>query len=174
MRGFGIFDADEGMEEMFGDLEELFEHCRFSDCAHGREPGCAVQAALADGGLDDRRWASYLKLQRELAALARRHDAAARRAYQREWHQKIAVAGKSQRSAERDSHENAKGSAPGAAKAGAGQPRAAGGRARSRQRQRGVTMVHRTLEWARSDPALPHPSKIVVLPKPYGSHAPLT
>ena len=97
------------MEEMFGDLEELFEHCRFSDCAHGREPGCAVQAALADGALEDRRWASYLKLQRELAALARRHDAAARRAYQREWHQKIAVAGKSQRSAERDSHENAHG-----------------------------------------------------------------
>ena len=97
------------MEEMFGDLEELFGHCRFSDCAHGREPGCAVQAALADGVLEDRRWASYLKLQRELAALARRHDAAARRAYQREWHQKIVVAGKSQRSAERDSHENAHG-----------------------------------------------------------------
>ena len=109
VRGFGIFDAEDGMEEMFGDLEELFGQCRFSDCAHGREPGCAVQAALADGVLDDRRWASYLKLQRELAALARRHDAAARRAYQREWHQKIAVAGKSQRSAERDSHENAPG-----------------------------------------------------------------
>ena len=81
VRGFGLFDADGGMAEMFGDLEELFEQCRFSDCAHGREPGCAVQAALADGSLEDRRWASYLKLQRELAALARRHDAAARRAY---------------------------------------------------------------------------------------------
>gem|GEM_PF-83789 len=109
VRGFGIFDAGDGMGEMFGDLEELFGQCRFSDCAHGREPGCAVQAALAEGVLDDRRWASYLKLQRELAALARRHDAAARRAYQREWHQKIAVAGKSQRSAERDSYENAPG-----------------------------------------------------------------
>ncbi|WP_277523553.1 ribosome small subunit-dependent GTPase A [Arthrobacter sp. ES3-54] len=108
VRGFGIFDAEDGMEEMFGDLEELFEQCRFSDCAHGREPGCAIQAALADGVLAERRWASYLKLQRELAALARRHDAAARRAYQREWHQKIAVAGKSQRSAERDSQENAR------------------------------------------------------------------
>ncbi|WP_256214049.1 ribosome small subunit-dependent GTPase A [Arthrobacter sp. ov118] len=107
VRGFGIFDAEDGMEEVFGDLEELFGKCRFSDCAHNREPGCAVQAALADGALEERRWASYLKLQRELAALARRHDAAARRAYQREWHQKIAVEGKSQRSAERDSHENA-------------------------------------------------------------------
>lgn len=105
VRGFGIFDAEDGMEEMFGDLEELFGQCRFSDCAHGREPGCAVQAALADGVLAERRWASYLKLQRELAALARRHDAAARRAYQREWHQKVVVAGKSQRSAQRDSQE---------------------------------------------------------------------
>jgi ribosome biogenesis GTPase len=113
VRGFGIFDAEEGMEEMFGDLEELFEHCRFSDCAHGREPGCAVQSALADGVLAERRWASYLKLQRELAALARRHDAAAQRAYQREWHQKIVVAAKSQRSAERDSHENAPGQGSG-------------------------------------------------------------
>lgn len=101
VRGFGLFDADEGMGEMFGDLDELFGQCRFSDCAHDREPGCAVQAALAEGTLDARRWASYLKLQRELAALNRRHDAAARRAYQREWHQKVVVAGRSQRAAER-------------------------------------------------------------------------
>ncbi len=107
VRGFGLFDADSGMAEMFGDLEDLFARCRFSDCAHGREPGCAVQAALADGSLDDRRWESYLKLQRELAALARRHDAAARRAYAREWHQQISAAGKSQRAAERDSYEAA-------------------------------------------------------------------
>lgn len=97
VRGFGLFDADGGMEEMFAELEELFTRCRFSDCAHDREPGCAVKAALADGSLDERRWASYLKLQRELSALARRHDAAARRAYQREWRQKIAAAGASPR-----------------------------------------------------------------------------
>jgi ribosome biogenesis GTPase len=109
VRGFGLFDADDGMEEMFGDLEELFGQCRFSDCAHDREPGCAVQAALADGSLEDRRWASYRKLQRELSALARRHDAAARRAYQREWHQRIAAAGQSQRAAERQRHEKAEG-----------------------------------------------------------------
>lgn len=107
VRGFGLFDADSGMAEMFGDVEDLFAECRFSDCAHGSEPGCAVQAALADGSLDDRRWESYLKLQRELAALARRHDAAARRAYAREWHQQISAAGKSQRAAERDSYEAA-------------------------------------------------------------------
>jgi len=105
VRGFGLFDADEGMGEMFGDVEELASRCRFSDCAHQQEPGCAIQAALTDGTLDERRWNSYGKLQRELAALARRSDAAARRAYQREWHQKVVVAGKSQRSAERDSAE---------------------------------------------------------------------
>lgn len=105
VRGFGLFDADEGLTEMFSDVEELAGLCRFTDCAHQREPGCAVQAALADGTLEERRWLSYGKLQRELAALARRTDAAARRAYQREWHQKVVVAGKSQRSAERENSE---------------------------------------------------------------------
>ncbi|MDQ0866138.1 ribosome small subunit-dependent GTPase A [Arthrobacter globiformis] len=104
VRGFGLFDAEDGMEEMFGDLQALFEQCRFSDCAHDTEPGCAVRAALDGGSLEERRWASYLKLQRELAALERRHDAAARRAYQRDWHQKVVVAGRSQRAAERYRH----------------------------------------------------------------------
>ncbi|UZX01295.1 ribosome small subunit-dependent GTPase A [Arthrobacter sp. CDRTa11] len=101
VRGFGLFDADDGMEQMFGDVEELAGLCRFADCAHEREPGCAVRQALADGTLEDRRWNNYLKLQRELAALARRKDAAATRAYQREWHQKVVGGGTSQRSAER-------------------------------------------------------------------------
>lgn len=105
VRGFGLFDADHGMDEMFGDLEDLFARCRFSDCAHGSEPGCAVQTALAQGALDGRRWSSYLKMERELAALGRRHDAAAQRAYHREWHRKVAVASRSQRAAERFSHE---------------------------------------------------------------------
>lgn len=109
VRGFGLFDADDGMGEMFGDLDELFSRCRFTDCAHDREPGCAVQAALAGGTLEMRRWESYLKLQRELAALNRRHDAAARRAYQREWHQKVVVAGMSQRAVERYRQESAGG-----------------------------------------------------------------
>lgn len=105
VRGFGLFDADDGMEEMFGDLEELFEQCRFSDCSHQAEPGCAVLEALTDGSLDQRRWASYLKLQKELAALSRKHDAAARRAYQREWHQKVVSAERGQRAAERYRHD---------------------------------------------------------------------
>ena len=60
-----------------------------------------MQEAIAGGVLEERRWHNYLKLQRELSALARRNDAAAQRAYQREWHQKVVMAGKSQRSAER-------------------------------------------------------------------------
>lgn len=130
VRGFGLFDADGGMTEMFGDLEELFGQCRFSDCAHGSEPGCAVRAALADGSLEDRRWTSYLKLQREIAALARRHDAAASRAYAREWHQRISAAGKSQRSAERDSHEAAEHQGAKRGRKGRGGP--AGGSRRTR------------------------------------------
>jgi ribosome biogenesis GTPase / thiamine phosphate phosphatase len=101
VRGFGLFDADDGLGEMFGDVEELAGRCRFPDCSHQREPGCAVQDAISDGTLAERRWHSYLKLQRELAALARRSDVAAQRAYQREWHQKVVSAGKSQRWAER-------------------------------------------------------------------------
>lgn len=100
VRGFGLFDADGGMERMFGDVEELARLCRFSDCAHQQEPGCAVQAALGNGTPEDRRWNNYRKLQREMAALAHRKDAAANRAYQHEWHQKVAGGGKSQRSAE--------------------------------------------------------------------------
>lgn len=107
VRGFGLFDAEDGMEEMFGDFDELFAQCRFADCAHQAEPGCAVQQALAEEALDPRRWASYLKLQRELAALNRKHDAAARRAYQREWHQKVMSADRGQRAVERYKHDQA-------------------------------------------------------------------
>lgn len=105
VRGFGLFDAEDGIGEMFGDVEELAARCRFSDCAHQGEPGCAVQEAIAGGVLEERRWHNYLKLQRELAALARRSDAAAERAYQREWHQKVVSAGISQRWAERETAE---------------------------------------------------------------------
>ncbi|MBX7443297.1 MULTISPECIES: ribosome small subunit-dependent GTPase A [unclassified Arthrobacter] len=105
VRGFGLFDAEEGLGEMFGDVEELAGRCRFADCAHDSEPGCAVREAIDAGLLPERRWNSYLKMQRELASLARRSDVAAQRAYQREWHQKVVSAGKSQRWAEREGVE---------------------------------------------------------------------
>jgi ribosome biogenesis GTPase len=56
-------------------VAELAGRCRFSDCAHGSEPGCAVRAALADGTLAQIRWESYRQLQRELRVLALRQDA---------------------------------------------------------------------------------------------------
>ncbi|WP_285243395.1 ribosome small subunit-dependent GTPase A [Pseudarthrobacter sp. fls2-241-R2A-127] len=105
VRGFGLFDAGEGLGGMFGDVEELAASCRFADCAHGNEPGCAVREAIDNGALEARRWNSYLKMQRELAALARRSDIAAQRAYYREWQQKVVTAGKSQRWAELEASE---------------------------------------------------------------------
>jgi ribosome biogenesis GTPase / thiamine phosphate phosphatase len=74
MRELQLWETDEGMETTFADVTELMSKCRFSDCSHEREPGCAIRAALADGSLDRGRWDSYLKLQREQRALEIRLD----------------------------------------------------------------------------------------------------
>jgi ribosome biogenesis GTPase len=74
LRELQLWESSDGLAETFGDVEALAAQCRFSDCAHGTEPGCAVQAALADGTLPHDRWESYKKLQRELAHLERRLD----------------------------------------------------------------------------------------------------
>ncbi len=66
MRSLSLWEADTGMEVMFGDIEELIKLCRFHDCKHHNEPGCAVREALHDGTLDRQRWDSWLKLQKEL------------------------------------------------------------------------------------------------------------
>jgi ribosome biogenesis GTPase len=85
MREVQLWVADEGLEEAFSDVTELFEHCRFSDCAHESEPGCAVKEALANGTLAPERWESYLKLQRELAHLERRLDRRAQSEDRKRW-----------------------------------------------------------------------------------------
>jgi ribosome biogenesis GTPase / thiamine phosphate phosphatase len=74
LRELQLWESTDGLSETFSDVEELAAQCRFSDCAHRTEPGCAVQAALDDGSLPFERWASYKKLQRELAHLERRLD----------------------------------------------------------------------------------------------------
>jgi ribosome biogenesis GTPase len=74
MRELQLWESSDGIAETFSDVEELAAQCRFSDCAHRTEPGCAVQAAIEDGSLQFERWASYKKLQRELAHLDRRLD----------------------------------------------------------------------------------------------------
>lgn len=75
LRGIGLFDAEEGLERVFAEIEELSSGCRFADCGHDAEPGCAVQAAIASGELSSRRLDSYRKLQRENAWAASRTDA---------------------------------------------------------------------------------------------------
>lgn len=75
MRELQFWDVDEAaVDETFGDIAALAARCRFHDCTHGDEPGCAVQSALEDGSLDEARWQSYTKLQREQAYAARRAD----------------------------------------------------------------------------------------------------
>jgi ribosome biogenesis GTPase len=88
MRELGLWEADAGVAATFADIEELARRCRFGDCAHAAEPGCAVQAALADGSLDGSRWRSRAKLQRELAREARRDDPQARAAARKIWVQR--------------------------------------------------------------------------------------
>jgi ribosome biogenesis GTPase len=74
MRELQLWADESALEETFADVAELARECRFSDCAHGQEPGCAVRAALGDGSLPQIRWESYTKLQRELRALAVKQD----------------------------------------------------------------------------------------------------
>ena len=74
-----------GIDEAFADVEALAAGCRFNDCSHATEPGCAVNAALASGELATERYGSWVKLQRELRAIAIRADARLRREEKRKW-----------------------------------------------------------------------------------------
>lgn len=75
MREIQLWDAGEGTGATFADVEELAAECRFNDCRHEGEPGCAVREAIADGSLPEDRFRSYKKLQRELRALEVRQNA---------------------------------------------------------------------------------------------------
>jgi len=78
LRGLGLWDVAEGMSLAFSDIEELAEGCRFNDCAHGAEPGCAVRAAVAAGTLSPARFESWQKLQAEAAHVEVQRDARAK------------------------------------------------------------------------------------------------
>lgn len=65
MRELGMWDIKEGLGEAFSDIEELLSRCRFSDCTHKSEPGCAVQKAIEDGTLEPERWKNYLRIKLE-------------------------------------------------------------------------------------------------------------
>jgi len=72
MREIEIWGDEDGLSKAFDDIEELAARCRFNDCSHGNEPGCAVNEALESGKLDPKRFQNYLKLQKELRRLALR------------------------------------------------------------------------------------------------------
>lgn len=65
MRELGMWDIEEGLSETFSDIDALFGHCKFSNCTHRTEPGCAILKAIEEGTLEASRWNNYLKLKRE-------------------------------------------------------------------------------------------------------------
>jgi ribosome biogenesis GTPase len=75
IRGVGLVEGSDGLAETFAEIDDLVSACRFSDCSHSTEPGCALRDAVADGRVSTERLTSWQKLQRELA----RFDPAARR-----------------------------------------------------------------------------------------------
>ena len=78
MRELQLWDASEGIAQAFGEIEELAAQCKFRDCKHVNEPGCAVRAAVESGTLDAERLESFHKLGREEKFVAAKQDAAVR------------------------------------------------------------------------------------------------
>lgn len=87
MREFQLWDQGESLDSSFKDIEELSSQCRFRDCEHKREPGCAVQNAIHEGTLTNERYNSYIKLKRELAYIERKTNAQAQIAERNKWKQ---------------------------------------------------------------------------------------
>lgn len=78
VRGLALWDSDAGIGVAFSDIEALAEQCRFGDCKHGGEPGCAVLAAVKSGELAEERLESYIRLRDEADTLRRRNEEAQR------------------------------------------------------------------------------------------------
>ena len=87
MRELQLWGDEAGLQQTFQDVEEVAAQCRFNDCQHANEPGCAVRAAIDDGELDEGRFESYLKLQREMRYHAMRRDEGARSVERKRWRQ---------------------------------------------------------------------------------------
>jgi ribosome biogenesis GTPase / thiamine phosphate phosphatase len=83
LRELQVWEGD--VDEAFTDIAALAAQCRFNDCAHETEPDCAIREALETGVLDEGRWASYLKLQRELRSIRRRKGSREHRELKRRW-----------------------------------------------------------------------------------------
>jgi ribosome biogenesis GTPase len=87
MRELQLWSDGSGLQATFGDIESLAEDCKFHDCQHDTEPGCAVKRAIALGTLDPRRLQSYQKLQREQQWIDLRQDVHSRQNTKRRWKQ---------------------------------------------------------------------------------------
>src|SRR5699024_10080784 len=74
IREVGIFAESEAVAETFPDVEEVVSNCRFSDCSHVSEPGCAVRVALEEGSLDPDRFARWSDLEEEASIAAALQD----------------------------------------------------------------------------------------------------
>jgi ribosome biogenesis GTPase len=85
MRELGLWGDGDGVDSAFRDIEELASTCRFRDCAHEHEPGCAVHTAIARGDLDPARLSSYRKQLAELRFQERKENPAAARAEKERW-----------------------------------------------------------------------------------------
>lgn len=85
LRVIGLWSDEKGFESVFPDIEALAARCRFRDCRHSTEPGCAVRVAVEGGDLDPDRLRSYQKLERELSFIARRQDQRSRIQEERLW-----------------------------------------------------------------------------------------
>ncbi|MEV7791050.1 ribosome small subunit-dependent GTPase A [Streptomyces sp. NPDC087512] len=91
LRGVGLWDAGDGVGQVFAEIEELARDCRFHDCAHESEPGCAVLAAIDGGELPARRLESYRKLLRENQRIVAKTDARMRAEIRKEWKRRGAI-----------------------------------------------------------------------------------
>jgi ribosome biogenesis GTPase len=92
LRSLSLASDHGGVAAAFPDIEELAENCRFRDCAHELEPGCAVMAAETTGSLDTNRLSNYRKLREELDFQIRRDDPAVAREAQKVWKQRAKAA----------------------------------------------------------------------------------
>ena len=85
MRTLSIWEAEDGIREVFGDIEDLARNCRFTNCTHGNEPGCEIRRGLEEGFLPRVRWDSWLKLQRELQFIEAKKDINVKREIENKW-----------------------------------------------------------------------------------------
>jgi len=93
MRELQLWDVGDGLQSLFSDIEELERQCKFSDCRHETEPGCAIRKALGDGTLSETRLESYRKLQREQLAIERKKNPELNIAEKKKWKKMVKIAG---------------------------------------------------------------------------------